>query len=354
MKTRSVAMVAGVIVALWAGSTIASGISGSPIESREATGAMAAAARDFLTALSAEQRDRATFAFDDGERTRWHFIPSEMHPRRGVAIGEMSEAQRARAHDLLASGLSRGGYSTATAVMELEAVLRELEGAGARFARDPEQYFFTIFGTPSADGTWGWRVEGHHLSLHFTVVNGAWVATAPAFLGANPAEVRDGPRRGTRILADREDLARELLHALDDAQRAVAVISADAPNDILTGADLDIDPLSPAGIRAADLRPDQHALLLGLVEVYASLMAEDLAAARLASIREAGLDEITFAWAGGPDRGARHYYRIQGPTFLIEYDNVQNDGNHIHSVWRDFDGDFGRDILREHLAAVPH
>jgi hypothetical protein len=266
----------------------------------------------------------------------------------------MSEAQRTAAHELLRAGLSPGGYTTATAVMELEGILRDIEGSGARFARDPEQYFFSIFGTPGDSGAWGWRVEGHHLSLHFTIVDGSWVATAPAFLGANPAEVREGPRTGLRILAEREDLARQLLSSLDEAQHATAVISADAPNDIVTGADLDIEPLTPAGIRASALRADQRELLLSLIEVYATLATEDVAAARLGALREAGIDDISFAWAGGGEPGDRHYYRVQGPTFLVEYDNTQNDANHIHSVWRDFDGDFGADILREHLAAVAH
>jgi hypothetical protein len=281
-------------------------------------------------------------------------VPSEMHPRQGLTLGEMTADQRELAHGLLRTGLSRGGYATTTAVIELEGILRDIEGPGARFVRDPERYYFSVFGTPAERSAWGWRVEGHHLSLHFTIVDGRWVASAPAFLGANPAEVREGPRRGLRILADREDAARALLHSLDPAQRAIAVISPDAPNDILTGADVDIDPLSPPGIRASALRPDQRSLLLALIDVYTSLMADELATARLTAIREGDIDAISFAWAGGGQPGDRHYYRIQGPSFLVEYDNAQNDANHIHSVWRDFDGDFGRDILREHLSAVAH
>ncbi len=266
----------------------------------------------------------------------------------------MSEVRRALAHQLLRTGLSDGGYATANAVMEMETILRDLEGPGGRFVRDPELYYFSIFGTPGDTGAWGWRVEGHHLSLHFTIVDGTWVATAPAFLGANPAEVPAGPSRGLRILADREDAGRRLLNSLDLAQRSVAVISENAPNDIVTGADLDIDPLSPVGIRANLLRPDQRDLLLALIQVYTSLATDELATARFSAVLDAGLDDISFAWAGSGEPGARHYYRIQGPTFLVEYDNAQNDANHIHSVWRDFDGDFGNDILREHLAAVAH
>ncbi len=185
-------------------------------------------------------------------------------------------------------------------------------------------------------------------------MNGTWVATAPAFLGTNPAEVRQGPRAGLRILAEREDVARALLNSLDATQRATAVISTDAPNDILTTNSGIATPQTPVGIAASALRADQRALLMSLIDVYLSLMTEKLATARLDALRQAGLDGITFAWAGGAERGARHYYRIQGPTFLVEFDNTQNNANHIHSVWRDFNGDFGRDILREHLAEVPH
>ncbi|MBW3629827.1 MAG: DUF3500 domain-containing protein [Gemmatimonadetes bacterium] len=315
---------------------------------------MTSAANRFLQGLSPEQRTTASFALDAAERTRWNFIPTESHRREGLQIKAMSPAQRALAHDLLRSALSPGGYLTANAVMELEAVLRDIEGAGARFVRDPEKYFFSVFGTPASRGSWGWRVEGHHLSLHFTIVDGAWVATAPAFLGSNPAEVRQGPRTGLRILAEREDVGRQLVRSLDQAQRAVAIISATAPNEIVTNAKVDITPLTPVGIRADALRPDQRSLLMHLIGVYASLMTGELATARLEALRRAGLDAITFAWAGGTEPRERHYYRIQGPTFLIEFDNSQNDGNHVHSVWRDFDGDFGRDILREHLSSVAH
>jgi hypothetical protein len=315
---------------------------------------MAAAANAFLASLSDDQRAGAAFEFEEAERTRWHFIPGEMHARQGVMIREMNEAQRGAAHDLLRSGLSDGGYATANAVMQLEDILNVIEGADGRFERDSELYFLSVFGTPGPEGAWGWRFEGHHMSLHFTVVEGTWVATAPAFLGSNPAEVREGPSTGLRILAEREDVARQLFASLDDAQRSVALVSEDAPNDILTGADMNIDPLMPTGISAAELRSDQRDLLMSLVEVYAGFWRDDLSAARMEALGRIDVDDLTFAWAGSGEVGARHYYRVQSPSFLIEYDNTQNDANHVHSVWRDFDGDFGEDLLREHLAAVPH
>lgn len=314
---------------------------------------MVAAAHDFVASLTPDQRSRAAFAFEDGERIRWHFIPTEMFDRHGVTLKEMSPPQRERAHALLRSGLSQRGYMTATQVMELEDVLRALEG-GQRFARDRDEYVFAVFGTPAEGATWGWRFEGHHISLHFTIVDGDVAVGSPAFVGANPAEVAEGPQRGRRVLGDREDAGRALISALDPAQRRVAVIATEAPRDIVTGADVDIDPLSPVGIAADALTDAQRDLLMDLIEVYASMVAEDVAARRLQLVREAGVDRITFAWAGGLERGDPHYYRVQGPTFLIEYDNTQNDANHIHSVWRDFDGDWGRDLLREHLERHVH
>ena len=315
---------------------------------------MAEAARAFLTSLSADQRESATFAMDSGERLRFHFIPPEMHERRGVTFGDMNPEQRRRAHALLRAGLSQKGYLTATQVIVLEEILREMQGGGGRLARDPDEYFFTVFGTPDAGGTWGWRYEGHHVSLHWTVVDGQVTVSTPTFFGANPAEVREGEHRGLRILADQEDAGRELLRSLTAAQRATAVIEDVAPRDIVTGAELDIEPLSPAGLLASGMTDAQRDGLLRLIEVYASVMAEDVAARRMTLLREAGVERIGFAWAGSGEPGAPHYYRVQGPTFLIEYDNTQNDANHIHAIWRDFEGDFGRDMLREHRQQLQH
>lgn len=211
-----------------------------------------------------------------------------------------------------------------------------------------------MFGTPSAQGAWGWRVEGHHVSLRFTIVKGAMIAGSPAFLGTNPAEVRDGEKKGLRILADREDTGRALVVSLDAAQSAAALINTVAPTDIVTGNKNDIAPLEPAGIAAAAMTPKQRELLMQIIQAYASTMEADLAAERSKAIQQAGADKITFAWAGETERGKKHYYRVQGPTFLIEFDNTQNNGNHVHSVWRDFNGDFGRDLLRDHLKSVAH
>ena len=265
----------------------------------------------------------------------------------------MSEPQRALAHDLLKTGLSARGYLAATSIMELENVLRAIEG-GVRFPRDPEMYRVSVFGTPGDKAAWGWRLEGHHISVRFDIVGGSATASSPAFFGSNPAEVRDGPKKGTRVLGAEEDAARVLLDALDDSQRTTAIVLPEAPTDILTMILPKVDPLTPPGIKASALTKAQRDKLMQLIDVYTGLMAPDVAAERMERVRKAGLDNVAFAWAGETAKGRKHYYRVQGPTFLVEYDNTQNDGNHIHSVWRDFNGDFGRDLLREHLRSQPH
>jgi hypothetical protein len=344
-----------------AAALVAAYTAGAIVGAERSSSAMASSATTFLASLNAAQKSQATFPFDGDERTRWHFIPTEMFARRGLTVGEMTGPQRTAAHALLKAGLSERGYLTATAIMELENVLGAIEaaqrqsGAAAEsFRRDPTRYFFSIFGTPSTTGTWGWRVEGHHVSLQFTVVNGTLVAAAPTFFGSNPAEVREGPRKGLRLLGAEEDTARALLDSLDAAQKARAVIAADAPGDILTMAKVQVESLSPAGITADALRADQRKLLMNIVDVYTGFMAPDIAQDRVEKLERAGVEKLGFVWAGATARGQKHYYRVQGPTFLIEYDNTQNDGNHIHSVWRDFAGDFGRDLLQEHLRSAAH
>jgi hypothetical protein len=346
---------------LLASGCLAAGLVGGLVAAERSSASMASAATSFLTSLSPEQRQKATFAFESDERLHWHFIPTEAFPRKGLTLNEMSEPQREGVRGLLKAGLSQRGYLTATQIMDLETLLGQIEqsararGRGAEsMVRDSGKYFVSVFGTPSSKATWGWRVEGHHVSLQFTLVNGTLVANSPFFFGSNPAEVLEGPQKGLRILAQREDTARALVMALDQAQRGQAVIQNVAPNDISTGNKLTADPLSPVGITAGALTPAQRDMLMQVVGAYTSAMADDIAAERMAKLKTAGVDKIAFAWAGEVERGKKHYYRVQGPTFLIEFNNTQNNGNHIHSVWRDFNGDFGRDLLREHLKASAH
>jgi hypothetical protein len=346
---------------------VATGTVGALTGADRSSSAMASAATTFLASLTPEQKQKAVFPFASDERLRWHFIPTgppPMFPRNGLTIKEMSEPQRKAAHALLKASISQRGYMTASSIMDLETVLGALEAAqraaatepprAAPIVRDSERYFFSVFGTPSTKDTWGWRVEGHHVSLHFTVVNGAILSASPSFFGSNPAEVREGPKKGLRILGIEEDAARAVLESLEASQKTTAIINATAPGDMLTMNKLNIDPLSPAGISAGSLNDKQRELLMKLIDVYTGFMAPEVAADRLAKLKKAGVDKIGFAWAGETERGKKHYYRVQGPTFLVEYDNTQNDGNHVHSVWRDFEGDFGRDLLREHLKSVAH
>ena len=224
-----------------------------------------------------------------------------------------------------------------------------LDGADDMPIRDAELYYFAVFGTPSSKKAWGWRMEGHHISLNFTVVDGQLIASTPQFLGANPAEVKEGPKTGLRVLHAEEDTARSLFDSLDDKQKSIALFRKEVFKEIVTKSLPKVDPLKPVGISAAELNQKQTKLLLKLIHVYCASMPTNLATDRLEKIKRAGIDKIYYGWAGSIKRGEKHYYRVQGPSFLIEFCNRQSDGNHIHAVWRDFNGDFGRDILQEHL-----
>jgi hypothetical protein len=316
-----------------------------PIRASVAAEEMAAAANRFLGSLDDAQKAKATFDFKNEERFNWHFIPKE---RKGLTLKEMTAAQRPLAHALLRTGLSVRGYNKATNIMSLEPILFELEGAARKFPRDPELYHFFVFGQPGSKGAWGWRVEGHHVSVNVTLNHGEVISVTPSFLGANPAEVRQGPRFGLRVLAEEEDLARELVKSLSLDQQKIAIIKPTAPADIFTAAQRNVKPLEPDGILNAKLTKEQSATLLNLIRAYVYRYRPELADADLNKIQKAGQEKIQFAWYGGVERGEGHYYRVQGPTFLLEYDNTQNNNNHIHAVWRDFNGDFGEDLLRQH------
>lgn len=316
----------------------------------EPTQEMADAANAWLASLSETQRSTASFDFADAERVNWHFIPRD---RKGLSWKEMAPAQRHLATALLASGLSQRGFVKATTIMSLEQVLLELEkGSGPK--RDPENYFWSVFGRPAPSGAWGWRVEGHHLAFNFTVVDGHLAAGTPTFLGSNPAEVRQGPRTGLRALAAEEDLGRALLRSLNADQRKIAVIADKAPADILTEAKRKVTPLSPAGLPASRMNASQKKILQNLIREYVGRLRPEFAEADLAKIQKAGFGKVEFAWAGPDTPGQGHYYRVQGPTFVLEYDCTQNNANHIHAVWRDFDGDFGDDALARHYRETPH
>ena len=319
--------------------------------------AMTESAISLLNSLSEENRALMLFALPSDEQSRWHFVPEEIFPREGISLKEMTDEQRGYAKSLLQGGLSQRGYLTVDAIMELEKVLHQLE-SNSRFARDSENYRVTIFGEPRVQGTWAWRFEGHHISLHFQLVDGILTVSSPTFFGSNPAHVTEGAQMesqiGQRVLGDREDAGRALVSSLNEMQLGHALIDVEAPRDILTGADFPIDSLEPAGLAAGQLNEAQLILLKNLITVYTSSMTEVIADKRWQKIEQDGLESISFSWAGGLDLGEPHYYRVQGLSFLIEYDNVQNGANHVHSVWRDFEGDFGEDLLRQHYQEHTH
>jgi hypothetical protein len=307
---------------------------------------MTECANRFLAALDANQRGKTTFPFDSDERMNWHFIPKE---RKGLPLREMTPYQKHLASALLAAGLSQTGYIKAVTIMSLEDVLKIIENDSGE-GRNPEKYYFSVFGTPSDSGTWGYRVEGHHFSQNYTVVNGN-VVDGPSFFGANPAEVRQGPRKGLRTLAGEDDLGIELIHTLDEGQHKVAIVDPTAYKDILTAASRKAALQGqPSGLAASKMNPNQFDALMALMEEYARNVPDELAEGRVAQINKAGRD-IHFAWSGGINRGDPHYYRVQTASFLIELDDTQDDANHIHSVWRDFTGDFGEDLLHQHYQA---
>jgi hypothetical protein len=307
---------------------------------------MLKAAGEFRASLDAAQLKQSTYPLTDAERENWNFVPL---PRQGLPFKRMTPDQQALGLAFLRSGLSAAGTAKAQAIMQLELFLKEAE-KDTKGRRDPTQYFITFFGEPSAARSWGWRFEGHHLSFNFTVVDGKHVFFTPSFMGTNPAEVRSGPRRGERVLGEEEDAGFAFVESLNPEQRAAAIIAADPLKEIVTTNKKRVDPLSPAGIPATRLNPAQRTRLEALVKLYLSRWRPELAEETFAKIAAAGLEKLTFAWAGPIDRSKGRYYRIQGPTFLIEFDNFQNNFNHVHTVVRDFKGDFGHDLLAEHHA----
>jgi hypothetical protein len=314
----------------------------------EAVDAMYAAAGAYLAALTPEQKKKAVYPLTDAERENWNFVPIA---RNGLSFKGTSTQVQALGLALLRTGVSHTGMAKAQAVMQLEVVLKELEKANPKQDRDATNYFVTLFGEPSTDKSWGWRFEGHHLSFNFTIVDGKHVFFAPSFIGTNPAEVKVGPRKGERVLAEEEDLGHAFINSLDDAQRRTAVFAEKALTEIVTTNKKRVEPLSPAGIAAAQLNPAQKEKLLAVVKSFVNRYHPLLAEETMAEITQAGIDKITLAWAGALKRGAgATYYRVQGPTFLIEFDNSQNNANHIHSTYREFKGDFGHDLLAEHYA----
>lgn len=314
-----------------------------PAPLADVTTEMAAAANTFLSALDEEQAKKAKFPFAADQRENWGFVPRE---RKGLALEELDEKQTALVRTLLKTALSDPGLEKVDAVIALEAFLGEIEKRPE--FRNHKAYFTSVFGEPKPGGTWALRFEGHHLSLNYTVVEGKTVAVTPSFFAANPGEVTiEHKMKGTRPFHAEEDLARALATTLVESGKAV-VYSEKPPADILTAEDRKVKQLDPVGVKTSEMTAAQQQALKELIAVYANRHRKELAEADMAKI-SADMENLRFGWAGGLKRGEPYYYRIQGTTFLVEVANVQNNGNHIHAVWRDSANDFGRDLLGDHI-----
>ena len=310
---------------------------------------MTKAAKRFVESLSGDQRDKTIYEYMDGERIFWYYPPVNRH---GIPLRDMDDDQRQLAYSLMETGLTDRSFDQAKLIIEHESVLGPLEKeAGVTsFVRDPDLYYWTVFGDPGSDKEpWGWRVEGHHISLNFSLWGDKFISMTPFFFGANPAEVRKGPKKGLRILDQREDLGFELMNSLDQGQTSKATIYGEAPYDILTYNASRVSLPPEEGLPASKMNDTQKGILRNLVNVYVSQVRTDMAQEKLQRLEEEGFDGLHWAWGGPVEEGKAHYYRIHGGNFVVEFDNRQNGANHIHSVWRDVENDFANDVLREHL-----
>lgn len=312
-------------------------------EEPSSSAAMQSAADAFLGSLDAAKLAKAAFPFAADARENFRFTPQV---RSGLPLKEMDEAQRAAALQLLDAALSDPGRRKATQIMTLEGVLADLENNPDY--RDAGKYYLSLFGKPGDTAGWGWKFEGHHLALNYTIVGGKAVAVTPSFFGANPADVRAGPHQGLRVLKAEDELAHALVTTLLASGNKDVIFSNQPPAEILTAENRQATALAPVGVAAGDMSEAQRKALLELVSEYTGRHRKDLAAADQRKIEAAGIASIRFGWAGGTRPGDAWYYRIQGPTFLMEAANTQNHANHIHATWRDFAGDFGHDLLAEH------
>lgn len=309
-------------------------------------GPVATKATAFLRTLDEQQSAKATYSYEDDERYNWHFVPRQ---RNGLPLKDMSETQRQAALALLRASVSDQGYQKTTSIMALENVLRQVESRPADDTyRDPLNYSFTVFGDPAGDGIWGWRLEGHHVSLNFSSASGDIVSSTPSFFGSNPGVVRTGLQRGKQVLKAETDLGFTLVNSLSMNQLKTAVIADKAPADIFTSNQRRAALLEPDGLGYPDMTEQQRKTFLQLLNAYVKNYQLGFSKRLMDKIEKAGIENLSFAWAGSLQPGAGHYYRIQGPMLLIEYDNTQNNANHVHSVVRDLTNDFAEDILREH------
>ncbi len=304
--------------------------------------------QNFLGTLSPELKSRVQYSFDDTERFNWNFVPIK---RSGLTFYDFSNKQRDAAMALLKSSLSEQGYQKATGIINLENILKVVEKRGPDdHFRDPMNYHFWVFGTPDAKKPWAWRFEGHHVSLNFALLNGEIVSSTPSFFGSNPGIVKEGESKGLEVLKQETKLGFELINLLNPDQRTIAIFSEKAPAEIISGNSRKAEPLTPEGISFKKLNKEQQTLFLKLLDEYVKNYAFGFSKKLMEKIKNAGMENLHFAWAGSLTPGVANYYRIQGPMLLIEYDNTQNNANHVHTTIRDLTDDFAEDILREHYA----
>lgn len=306
---------------------------------------------DFINMLDSEMQSRLIHEWDDPKKEEWHFFPGTMYEREGVSVEELSDTQKDKLFDLLRTYLSKKGYEKTRTIMGLEEVLRSFSGDSV--LRNPENYHIAFYGDPRIDEVWAWSFEGHHVSLNYSIVDDK-ISTAPRFFGSNPAKIPKGEREGERTLHVEEDLGFELVNSFSEEQLEKAIFRDESYKEIVTINQSEVEPIVFDGISYAELDKAQKKLLIKIVDEYLDAIPSKMATERKRSIEAEGYDKLSFGWVGAKGLGSAHYYRIQGDSFLIEFDNSQNEANHIHTVWRDFDGDFGRDILREHYATSAH
>jgi len=316
------------------------------IDSPEVAQELVVAAQRFNDAL--DPKLQASYLFRDAERGNFHFFPIA---RRGVPLKQLKVGQRQLGLALMSATLSHVGNQKALTIMSLGDYLRETDKT-PNVHRDSDQYYITIFGDPTPKGTWGYRFEGFHLSLNVTVVKGRWISVTPSFFGAIPATVPDGPRKGLQVLQQETELGRDLARSFTADQRQIGFgkipdFKTETVGGLITGNQRKIERGKPRGVAVSAMTVKQREVLMKLVRAHIGRIRKELADQDLARIDRAGTDKIHFIWAGGLKPGEPHHYLIQGPTFLIEYDNTQDGANHVHCVYRDFDNDFG-DAMLEH------
>ncbi len=304
-----------------------------------------------INSLDSLQKAKSVFPFDEMSRYDWNYLPPSLIPRRGACLKDLDSTQKNNVYALLKSFLSEKGFTRTLDIMDNEFYLKELEPN--MIHRIPENQFIAFYGNPGKDSIWGWKFSGHHIALNFTIVNDK-LAFTPVFFGVYPAVIKEGQNKGRRIIKDEEDIGFELINMLSSEQKLKAIFQSKAFNDIVTTNSIQVGTLDPVGILAKDLTPQQKIILNKLIVCHLSSMPTEIAEMRMKRIASEDFNQIRFGWAGGLVEGVPHYYRIQGKTFLIEFDNTTHNANHIHIVWRDFNGDFGVDLLKEHYENTKH